>query len=122
MRGRAIRTDRNNPDKTANIWHLICIDPTAENGGDDLQHIKRRFKSFVGISNREDVSIENGIHRLNIPEYLSIDEILSYRNEIIRNAGRRDLLKEKWKEALSKGVVLTEEIKVPFLIKDHSRK
>lgn len=25
MRGRAIRTDREQPDKTGNIWHLACI-------------------------------------------------------------------------------------------------
>lgn len=27
MRGRVIRTQKGNSNKTANIWHLICIDP-----------------------------------------------------------------------------------------------
>ena len=27
MRGRTIRTDRDHPEKTGNIWHLACIFP-----------------------------------------------------------------------------------------------
>ena len=36
MRGRAIRTQKGNPDKVSNIWHLICMEPeeaSLENGG-----------------------------------------------------------------------------------------
>ena len=36
MRGRAIRSDRKNPNKTGNIWHLVCVDHTANDGGSDL--------------------------------------------------------------------------------------
>ena len=28
MRGRAIRTDKNDPGKTANIWHLVALEPS----------------------------------------------------------------------------------------------
>ena len=27
MRGRAIRTDKNDPNKKSNVWHLVCLDP-----------------------------------------------------------------------------------------------
>lgn len=114
MRGRAIRSDRTNPNKTGNIWHLVCVDSTAPDGGDDFQLMKRRFKSFVGVSNNNEVTIENGINRLNLPEIFTKPEIESYNNQIIQKVGKRDLLKQKWTDALSKGVELTEEIKVPF--------
>nr|WP_321408283.1 DEAD/DEAH box helicase family protein [uncultured Carboxylicivirga sp.] len=114
MRGRAIRSDRENPDKTGNIWHLACVDSTAQDGGDDLQLMKRRFKSFVGVSNNEKNTIENGINRLHLPDTFLNNAIESYNDEIIQKAGQRDLLKQKWKEALLNGTELTEEIKVPF--------
>jgi superfamily II DNA or RNA helicase len=114
MRGRAIRSERGNPNKTGNIWHLVCVDSTTQDGGDDLQLMKRRFKSFVGVSNKNDDTIENGISRLNLPETFTKSEIENYNAEIIQKAGTRELLKRKWKNALSNGVALTEEIKVPF--------
>jgi len=115
MRGRAIRTHRQNFDKTSNIWHLVCIDPTVEDGGDDIQLLNRRFKAFVGVSFREDISIENGISRLSLPDKLkSEEEIQLVNNTMIAFAGQRDLLKEKWHNALKNGVSLIEEVKVPF--------
>ena len=27
MRGRAIRIDKNNPEKSSNIWHLVTVEP-----------------------------------------------------------------------------------------------
>ncbi|HPX59311.1 MAG TPA: DEAD/DEAH box helicase family protein [Bacteroidales bacterium] len=114
MRGRAIRSDRKNPDKTGNIWHLICVDHTANNGGDDLHLMKRRFKSFVGINNNEGAWIENGINRLNLPKYFTKLDIENYNEKTIQIASQRENLKNKWKDALLNGVTLTEEIKVPF--------
>jgi superfamily II DNA or RNA helicase len=114
MRGRAIRSDRNNPNKTGNIWHLVCVDHTAQDGGDDLQLLKRRFKSFVGVNNSEEVSIENGISRLNLPESFSRIDIENSNNKTIKIASQRESLKKKWNDALINGVALTEEIKVPF--------
>jgi superfamily II DNA or RNA helicase len=114
MRGRAIRSDRKNPDKTGNIWHLICVDHTANNGGDDLHLMKRRFKSFVGINNNEGAWIENGINRLNLPKCFTKLDIENYNEKTIQIASQRENLKNKWKDALLNGVTLTEEIKVPF--------
>src|SRR6476660_4360868 len=42
MRGRAIRTSPAKPDKAANIWHLVCIDPSPSGPGDDYETLRRR--------------------------------------------------------------------------------
>ncbi len=114
MRGRAIRTQRTNPNKTSNIWHLVCVDSTVQDGGDDFQVMARRFKSFVGVSNSQELSIENGINRLHLPKVFSNPNIASYNANIIEQAGNREVLQQKWTEALGKGIRLIEEIKVPF--------
>lgn len=115
MRGRAIRTEPQNIAKTSNIWHLVCIDPTAPEGGDDIQLLKRRFKAFVGLSFREEVSIENGIRRLGLPDQMTTEqEIFNLNNRMLYHAGQREQLKERWRNALESGATLIEEIKVPF--------
>jgi superfamily II DNA or RNA helicase len=67
IRGRAIRTQKGNQNKTANIWHLICTDPTDNKGGHDFQILERRFKAFHGLAFSENPMIENGIKRFNFP-------------------------------------------------------
>ncbi|MGY0035245.1 hypothetical protein [Pedobacter sp. NJ-S-72] len=115
MRGRAIRTQKGNPEKTGNIWHLVCIDPTSATGGDDFELLKRRFKGFVGVSFKDKSGIENGISRLNIPERINSSEGIALRNkETFTYARDRKSLKETWNVALKAGVELVEEIKVPF--------
>ena len=115
MRGRAIRTQNGNQNKTGNIWHLVCIDPTSATGGDDFELLKRRFRSFVGVSFKEEPAIENGIGRLNLPENIYQKEETEKKNaEMFSLAGNRENLKQRWKEALETGVNLVEEIKIPF--------
>jgi superfamily II DNA or RNA helicase len=115
MRGRAIRTQSGNQNKTGNIWHLVCIDPTAATGGDDFELLKRRFRSFVGVSFKDEPAIENGVGRLNLPENIYEKEASEKKNtEMFLLAGNRETLKQRWKEALATGVNLVEEIKIPF--------
>lgn len=115
MRGRAIRTQNGNRDKTGNIWHLACIDPTSPTGGDDFDLLKRRFRSFVGVSFKEDPGIENGIGRLNLSENIHHKEETEKNNlKMFSYAGDRESLKQRWKTALETGVTLIEEIKIPF--------
>jgi superfamily II DNA or RNA helicase len=115
MRGRAIRTQNGNSEKTGNIWHLVCVDPTSPSGGDDFDLLKRRFRSFVGVSFKEEPGIENGIGRLNLPENIHHKgEAEKKNNEMFAYAGNRENLKQRWKEALATGVNLVEEIKIPF--------
>ena len=63
MRGRAIRTVKGCPDKTSNIWHLVCVSPGKKGepcSSEDYEMLKRRFRAFLGVSFEED-TIENGI-------------------------------------------------------------
>ncbi len=115
MRGRAIRTQRGNAGKTGNIWHLVTIDETSPTGGHDFDVLKRRFKSFVGLSFDEIPKIENGIGRLNLPENMHTnDEVAQINAKMLACAGNRETLKETWRKALESGVTLVEEIKIPF--------
>lgn len=115
MRGRAIRTQRNNEDKTGNIWHLCCVDPTAPSGGRDYEIMKRRFRGFLGVSFKDSSGIENGIERLDLPQTFESDESIGhYNSRIMKLAADRAALKDKWSEALRAGVRLVEELKTPF--------
>lgn len=115
MRGRAIRSQNGNSSKTGNIWHLACIDPTSPTGGDDFDLLKRRFRSFVGVSFKEEPGIENGIGRLNLSENIHHKEEMEKNNvKMFSYAGDRESLKQRWKTALETGVTLIEEIKIPF--------
>lgn len=114
MRGRAIRTVRTNKEKTGNIWHLICHDPTNPNGGKDLETLTRRFKGFVGISERENRTLENGLNRLIIPHPLNKSIIESLNQRMLKSASERGILRDQWHEAIENGTTLVEEIKIPF--------
>lgn len=115
MRGRAIRSQRENEHKTGNIWHLACVDPTSQTGGADLELLKRRFRSFVGVSLDEQPTIENGVRRLHLSDTVTDYQEIERKNaETFAYAARRDKLQQRWNDALSSGVTLVEEINIPF--------
>lgn len=66
MRGRALRIDKNQPDKVASIWHLVAIHEDTKSGLWDYISLYERFKTFVGL-HRDNDSIESGIERLQLP-------------------------------------------------------
>lgn len=125
MRGRAIRTERNNPTKTANIWHLVCLDPDVEHGGNDRNVLSRRFRGFVGISNHEEeeqVVISNGTQRLLLPYSLqSYEEIEEQNKRTFEQAKNREALYSRWNEGIAKGTDLVHTIKVPFIPSQDNR-
>ena len=112
MRGRAIRTMPGNPEKTSNIWHLICLSPKAEQRekkklglsdaelSEDYDMLKRRMEGFFGVS-YDGTSIENGIDRLNIirPPY-SPAHIKEINEAMLQKAGERKKLSEQWHNAV----------------------
>ena len=103
MRGRAIRTNPKQPDKTSNIWHLVCVETDSDNPGNDYQTMVRRFKAFLGVSFVESV-IENGIDRLGISDPPFSEEILQEINAEMRNqALSRESLRAAWEESLRRG-------------------
>lgn len=115
MRGRAIRTQKSNPLKTGNIWHLVCVDVLDNDGGVDYSLLKRRFKAFVGVSLDSNPRIENGIDRLHLPtSFTTAKQIFDVNQKMFACAHNRNQLELSWKKALEEGITLIEEIKVPF--------
>ncbi len=96
MRGRAIRMDKNNPNKASNIWHLVTVEPTDELTGDDFETVKRRFDCFLAPAYNSNV-IESGIQRVDIlkPPYnqQGIDNI---NRQMLSIASNRDAMKQRW--------------------------
>lgn len=116
MRGRAIRTQRGNPFKTANVWHLVCVETGWKDPGPDYQIMKRRFKAFLGPTFGASV-IQSGLDRLiptNPPfSKTTIEEINA---EMIERAYDRQGMRTSWEKALKRGeegVKQVEEIKTP---------
>ncbi|SEG20193.1 Type III restriction enzyme, res subunit [Halpernia humi] len=115
MRGRAIRSEFGNPEKTSNIWHLVCLNPVDENFGEDFKVMKRRFKSFVGIDYSKSPHIQNSFERIKPKMNLfNYSDIQRTNLSTFKIASERKFLCKKWDFAISKGSGLIEEIKIPF--------
>lgn len=134
MRGRAIRIDKNDPYKTANIWHLVTVEPhelftsfaqrllTDGLFSDhsaltsyDYEVLKRRFDTFMGPS-YDGETIESGIQRLTDVSPPYHDEGIARINAaMLRRAAARDEMSELWKRQVTdkKFEVLVESA-VPF--------
>ncbi len=113
MRGRAIRSQSDNPLKTANIWHLVCVEEGKKEPGDDFETLTRRFKAFLGVSYDEKI-IENGINRLKVgnPPFTK-SNIDAINIQMTERALDRNGLRNSWEEALKRGqdgVRIVEEV------------
>ncbi|MBV1933097.1 MAG: DEAD/DEAH box helicase family protein, partial [Parvibaculaceae bacterium] len=128
MRGRAIRVDPLQPNKTANIWHLVAVDietleekldyqltgqtrrqkdfdPFAEikkDLGNDFRMVCRRFRAFEGLSYESPVVIENGFGRLGLSnvKWESNASVKQLSQSMIERAMARDKLPQAWMDAL----------------------
>jgi len=101
MRGRAIRTWADAPDKAANIWHLACVEPDSF-GGEDLEVLQRRFTSFVGPG-ITGTSIVSGIERLELPTRRFTPSRLTRSNSLmLASAMRREQLGYLWRTATTR--------------------
>lgn len=138
MRGKVMRADPANPDKTANIWHVVTLDPDAglaplpdflrmlrgrvraqagpaeafaglEGISEDCEQVMRRFFTFQGLS-REGAFFENGPERRIDPR---IGDGFSREEEInettLAESRGREAIRRRWKEALAG---LSEESRV----------
>lgn len=106
MRGRAIRAEQGNPGKTSTIWHLVCTEPAlhaqAKHMDNDLETLSRRFKTFVGLSNREEI-IESGLERLDLPPPpYTQTHIDGASRKMLTMAAQRGQLKKRWEQAIYK--------------------
>ena len=115
MRGRAIRKDADKPNKTGTIWHLACIDPTASDGGREVDILKRRFEAFVGVTNTTIPFISNGFDRLNMPENISVEDIETLNQQTLENASQRVSITQRWARSIGSGTKLTKQVKLLHL-------
>lgn len=114
MRGRSIRIDPRLPGKTANIWHLVCVEPGVFGPGADYALLQRRCGAFAGVSAVAPV-IENGTDRLGLRHPPYIREQIAEMNATTRSrALDRDGLRRAWQDALASGSVkkMTDGLKV----------
>ncbi len=121
MRGRAIRVFKPNPEKTSNIWHLVCL-PSEEDVQDkaysaiseDYALLQRRMEHFLGLHYSIDV-IESGIGRLSIiaPPF-DAKHVEQMNGQMLELSGKRAELKDRWNRSLSyyKKMDIVEETEV----------
>lgn len=107
MRGRAIRLDKNTEHKVSSIWHLLAVDSKSTSGMRDYGELKKRFNTFVGLSEQGAV-IESGLERMNIDRHRKLLLVEKGRNfvsaintQMRENYKGRGGLIERWKEALT---------------------
>lgn len=108
MRGRAIRVFKKNPNKTSNIWHLVCLPSedmveyeTGKEISEDYALLQRRMEHFLGLHYTEDI-IESGIGRLSIitPPF-DAAHVAEMNRQMLELSGQRDALKERWNKSLA---------------------
>lgn len=107
MRGRAIRLDKNAPEKVSSIWHLVAIDTKSYSGYSDYGDLKKRFETFVGLSEKNS-TIESGFERLHATGFKYLEGIKNQDRAVFSNnrqmLGRyvqRLKLKDRWQDALT---------------------
>lgn len=115
MRGRAIRVMPGQPEKTGNIWHLVCVKPTdlrnrekkvAEGEvvvSEDWELLRRRMEHFIGLHYDEELIVD-GISRLScIKQPFTVKSVKLNNDEMLRRAANRAGLRERWMSALAVG-------------------
>ena len=118
MRGRAIRVN-DNPTKTANIWHLVCVcdslDGTANIENTDFNLLNRRFKSFTGVG-YDNPNVSSGIERIgNFVGPFSETKIDNYNSFMEKTSNDRQKMFEIWQNAVenkSDNMQMTEELQM----------
>ena len=120
MRGRAIRTYKNDENKTANIWHLVTLEPEnaaanqkidcTEESSSDYKTLTRRFNCFVG-PHYEKVAIESGIERVSIlKKSYTKETVLSVNKQMEELAVNRNSLWDKWQVGKGKGLMYMQSL------------
>ncbi len=106
MRGRAIRINKNDLKKTSSIWHLVAINTKSFTGWSDYNNLKKRFETFVGLSEKE-LTIESGFDRMNTnvnPSYNALSEIApitSNNRQMSHRFHKLQTISERWNSALT---------------------
>lgn len=124
MRGRAIRIDKNVPDKVSNIWHLTAILPehlrpdVSANipPSADYAVLERRFNSFLGLHYTKD-AIESTLDRAKTLDAPYDEKSIARAND--KTFGLvldREEIARRWENALGKStneVIIQNEVPKP---------
>lgn len=132
MRGRAIRVNPKDVEKTANIWHLVTLEPEyvfeenvfkriqAKMNEDhtkiisyDYETLVRRFDCFLG-PNYDTEEIESGIDRVTLlkPPF-DKKNIEKINEEMLLRSCKRTELRNQWECVLEESVKTVTETSIP---------
>lgn len=104
IRGRAIRIDKNNISKEANIWHLVCLEKCGNRyvKGKDYEKIEKRFNAIEGLALTENKLVSN-INRFDyFDRSLVYEDISRINNIMLEESSKRELISKRWFIALKK--------------------
>jgi len=124
MRGRAIRIDKNVPDKVSNIWHLTAILPqrllpdvcTSLPPSADYAVLARRFDGFLGLHYTRDI-IESSLERAKTINAPYDEKSVARANDTtFQYVLDREEIAKRWETALAKSkneVIIQNEVPKP---------
>ena len=124
MRGRAIRVYKKDENKTANIWHLVTLNPDfsdtnqenivmTEYSSSDYKTLKRRFECFVG-PHYEKKLIRNGLGRVSIlKEFMTREDLERINSEMELRAINREEMSKCWFDNSTKSDRMYIETSIP---------
>ncbi len=110
LRGRVLRQ---RPGKVANLWHLACVDPSAPDGGVDLDRVRRRFHTFLGPTHTGPPQLTDGLERLDLPAVtLSTAAVANYNRTSLVRSEERERVRERWNRALRAGTEVVPSLRI----------
>lgn len=99
LRGRSFRLDKDNPEKVANNWDIVCLAEEFSKGFDDYERFKKKHSRLYGVC--DDGAIEKGVGHVHAaftevrPE--GISEVMSvFNEEMIQRSKDRKRIRELW--------------------------
>lgn len=113
MRGRAIRINPNQPDKVANIWHLLTCSGDAALDKVDFDKLARRFEGFVA-PHHNGREICSGLQRIGLMSDM-LGDLSTHNMMTLATADNRLATTVAWQTALAqaKNGLLAQQFTLP---------
>ena len=102
IRGRAIRIDKDNLAKEANIWHLVCLEKCGDEyiKGKDFEKIRKRFNAIEGLALKENILISD-IKRFSMfDKSFTYEDVLNLNSIMLDESTKRESIAKRWEIAL----------------------
>ena len=102
IRGRAIRIDKENMAKEANIWNLVCLEKCGDKyiKGKDFEKIQKRFNAIEGLDIKED-TLTSSINRFDLfGKSFTYEDVVNINKSMLDEAKKRDIISKRWEIAL----------------------